>query len=224
MAIPLTKYGVREMVLATLVLGVLAACGALLFWPAALAPALVWAGVMLFFRDPPRRPGDDDAFLSPADGRVTDVIAVGAEGPLGRPGTRIGVFMSILDVHVNRSPWAGEVTAVEHRDGGHVDARRPEASDCNEAATVLLACRRDEVAFPLAVRQIGGIIARRIVTNLRVGQQVARGERIGMVKFGSRVELTVPAELVGRVVVRRGQTVRAGRTPLIYPPPGPEPT
>ncbi len=218
MRIPLTRYGLREMLTATAVLGALAGVGAVLFWPAAILPAALWVYVVLFFRDPQRHPEDPQAFCAPADGKVVDVTPVGSEGPLGREGVRIGIFMNLLDVHVNRSPCAGEVTKIEHHGGGHVDARRPAAAERNEAATILLAVRRGGESFPVAVRQVAGLIARRIVTDLRVGQRLSAADRIGMVKFGSRVELMVPIEQVGRLAVRAGQTVRAGRTALVHPP------
>ena len=224
MRIPLTHYGRREMVLATAVFGALTVCGALLFWPAALIPAALWAYVIAFFRDPQRLPEAPDALLSPADGKVTDITPVGPAGPLGREGVRIGIFMNVFDVHVNRSPCAGEVTGIEHHEGGYVDARRPEATERNESATVLLACPCGAGAVPVAVRQVAVLIARRIVTDCRIGQTLAPGERIGMVKFGSRVELMVPSALIGRLGVRVGQVVRAGRTAMVYPPQEKDPT
>jgi len=217
--IPLTRYGLYEMIAATAICGALAAAGAVFVTPwLAAAPAALWLAVMAFFRDPPRRPDEPDAFLAPADGKVTDITPVGADGPLGADGVRIGVFMSVLDVHVNRCPFAAEVVDVAHHGGGHTDARRPEASERNESATILLTCRRGRDAYRVVVRQVAGLIARRIVTDLVPRQRLAAGERIGMVKFGSRVELMVPAGAVGQVAVSVGQTVRAGRTVLIRPP------
>ena len=219
MRIPLTHYGRRELLTGTLVLGVLAAAGAVTFWPAAILPAALWVYLLIFFRDPRRRAADTEAFLAPADGKVADITPVGPDGPLGREGVRIGIFMSIFDVHVNRSPCAGKVAKIEHHRGGFADARRPEAAERNESATIVLSCRRGDVTFPVAIRQIAGLIARRIVTDLQVGQQLTPAQRIGMVKFGSRVELMVPAEQAHRVAVAAGASVRAGCTPVIYPPP-----
>ena len=218
MRIPFTRYGLREMLIASAVFGVLAAAGALTFWPAAILPAAAWVYVVTFFRDPDRRAEDADGLLSPADGKVVDVSPVGVESPLGEAGRRIGIFMSLFDVHVNRSPCAASVVRIDHHDGGYVDARRPEASEGNESATVLLAHHRAGRTFHVVVRQIAGQIARRIVTDLSVGQQVARGQRIGMVKFGSRVELLVPEALVGEVTAQVGRKVRAGRSVLVRPP------
>ncbi len=212
MHIPLTKYGLREIIIATLVCAVLATVAAVLFWPIVILPAVVWVYVICFFRDPPRRPAEQEAFICPADGRVVDITPVDAQSPLGTDGVRIGIFMSIFDVHVNRSPFDATVEKIEHHNGGHADARKPEASERNESATIRLTANGgDGQAFPLIVRQIAGLIARRIVTDLRVGQQVTAGQRIGMVKFGSRVEVMIPLGLVGQIAVRVGQTVAVGQ-------------
>ena len=218
MRIPLTRYGLREILIATGTFGVLTAAGVMTFWPAAILPAAAWAYVLLFFRDPDRRAAEPDSFLSPADGKVVDISPVGPESALEAAGLRIGIFMGLLDVHVNRSPCSGRVAQIARHDGGYVDARRPGASETNESATVLLAHSRAGRTFTVAVRQIAGLIARRIVTDLRLGQELAAGQRIGMVKFGSRVELILPEALVGEVAVKVGQTVRAGRSVLVRPP------
>ncbi|MDY7010055.1 MAG: phosphatidylserine decarboxylase [Planctomycetota bacterium] len=189
-----------------------------LFWPVAVLPALVWVYVLCFFRDPQRRPAEENAFISPADGKVVDITPVGAESPLGTDGVRIGIFMSIFDVHVNRSPCAAAVVKIEHRPGGYADARKPEAAERNESSTICLsATGGDGRAFPVVVRQIAGLIARRIVTDLCVGQKVITAQQIGMVKFGSRVETMIPHNMIGEIAVQIGQTVRAGRTVLARP-------
>ena len=212
--IPLAKYGLREIVFATIVFGTLAAAGVLTFAPAAVLPAAAWLGVLAFFRDPPRCSDAQGALLAPADGKVTDITPVAADSALGTAGVRIGIFMSIFDVHVNRSPFAATVERITHHDGGFIDARDPEAADKNESATILLRCQWRGREYPLLVRQVAGLIARRIVTDLRVGQEVSAGERIGMIKFGSRVELWVPDALAGELAVTAGQKVRAGRSAM----------
>ncbi len=216
MKIPLTKYGLREIAGATIVCGVLSAVAAWLFWPVVILPAAVWIYVLCFFRDPQRRPDEDNAFISSADGVVVDITPVGPESRLGTDGVRIGIFMSIFNVHVNRSPYAGTVTKIEHSPGGYADARKPEASELNESATIHLSITgSDGQAFRLVVRQIAGFIARRIVTDLRIGQELKTAERIGMVKFGSRVELMIPHDMIGEVAVQVGQRVQAGRSVLV---------
>jgi phosphatidylserine decarboxylase len=228
----LAHYGRREWLGSSLLLGgACAAVGGLAvavspwFWVPCGLLAGLWGGVLWFFRDPSRRvPPGAGLTVSPADGRVTDITPVGPEGPLGRPGVQIGIFMSLFDVHVNRSPAAVRVVGVSHRPGRFLDARDPAASQQNECAEVRLCW--DETAPGAAVgaeggemivRQIAGRIARRIVTDLAEGARVGRGERIGMIKFGSRVELVVSAELAGRVCVRVGQVVRAGETVVTAP-------
>jgi phosphatidylserine decarboxylase len=218
--IPLAKYGIREMLAATVAFGALAVVAALTFPPAAVLPAAAWACVMLFFRDPPRRPAEPDALLSPADGKVVEVSPVAADSMLGVEGVRIGIFMGLLDVHVNRSPLAGTVERITHSPGGYLDARCGAAAERNESTAILLRCRWAGRSYPLLVRQIAGLVARRIVTDLRVGQQLAAAERIGMVKFGSRVELWAPTELAGELAVSVGQKVRAGRSVLARLPAG----
>jgi phosphatidylserine decarboxylase len=179
-------------------------------------PVVVLAGwVLWFFRDPPRRcPDEPRALISPADGLVTDLTPIGADSALGRTGVRIGIFMNIFDVHVNRSPLEATVKRVEHRPGVLLDARDPAASDRNEAMSIYLSCRRGGQDWPLVVRQIAGKIARRIVTDVVPGQVVARGQRIGMIKFGSRVEVLLCDELAGEMRVAIGQRVKAGSTVL----------
>lgn len=207
------------MLIATAVCGAASVVAAVIFWPVVILPAAVWVYVLCFFRDPQRRPDEDNAFISPADGKVVDITPVDAKSPLGTEGVRIGIFMSIFNVHVNRSPCAGSVAKIEHNSGGYADARKPEAAERNESATVRLSVRSDDgLAFPVVIRQIAGLIARRIVTDISVGQSLSAAERIGMIKFGSRVETMIPHGMIGEIAVKVGQTVRAGKTVLVRPP------
>ena len=214
----LTQYGRREWLGATIVAAGL--CAAVIIvaskvnaWLALLLPlpVLVWLGVLWFFRDPERAaPQGPGLLLSPADGRVADITEIGPDSPLGREGVKIGIFMNVFDVHVNRSPAAARVGRVEHTPGAFLDVRDPQAPLRNECATIHLTHERDGVAWPLVVRQIAGLIARRIVTDLNEGQDLAPGQRLGMIKFGSRLELLAPRELIASVPVQIGQRVRAG--------------
>lgn len=217
MRIPLTHYGRREIILATIVLAALTAVGWMLFKPVAIVPAALWVYVLAFFRDPDRTPEAPEGFLSPADGVVTDISPVGPDSPLGVDGLRISVFMSIFDCHVNRSPCRGTVVRVDHVDGLFMDARRPDAAEQNESTTLLLTCTEGDETFPVVVRQIAGLVARRIVADVKTGQVLDRGERFGMIKFGSRVEVLIPTERVGTVAVEIGQSVRAGESVLTRP-------
>ncbi len=160
--------------------------------------------VLNFFRDPdrivPDRPG---IFVSPADGRVVEVRA---EQEAGLSRQRISIFMSPFNVHVNRSPVAGTVRNVVYRKGSFRMASEPLASVENECNTFTVGGEKDEVV----VRQIAGVLARRIVFWKRIGDRVERGERIGMIKFGSRVDVLVSPEIT--LCVSVGDRVKAGST------------
>lgn len=226
MKIALTKYGARELwgcsVLLAAAMAVIALLVAWVGWwlaPLLLPPAAVWLWVIWFFRDPERTPPPGEAlFISPADGNVADITPVGPDSELGCEGVKVGVFMNIFSVHVNRSPFPGRVTAVTHRKGAFLDARDPMATERNESGTVKMICTLGGKEFPIVFRQIAGLLARRIVTDLKPGDVLQRGQRFGMIKFGSRMELFVPRELVGDVPVTIGQKVHAGLTVLVRGP------
>lgn len=228
----LTKYGRREWITATVgawglcvLLVLLARRVSWAFLPGIIVPFSVWLWVLWFFRDPHRSaPQGKGLFISPADGRVADITPVGPDSVLGCDGVKIGVFMSVFSVHVNRSPADALVVRVEHTDGLFLDVRDPQAGFRNEAVTIYFTCTGDGAqdagaeqgaTYPLVVRQVAGLIARRIVTDLKPGQIVHAGERIGMIKFGSRLELFVPSQLAGCVAVEIGQYVHAGTTVLV---------
>ncbi len=224
----LTGYGRREILGATaatilLCAGIAAAACWLSPWAwlAQMLPAAVYAWALAFFRDPERTPPDGEHLLvSPADGRVADITQIGPDSPLAMNGVKVGVFMNVFNVHVNRIPAGGTVERVAHTPGAFLDVRDPLASERNESTTITLTHERGGAAYPIVFRQIAGLVARRIVTDLTEGQSVSRGERMGMIKFGSRLELFVPAELVGEVPVEIGDFVRAGETVLIAGPEG----
>lgn len=173
---------------------------ALLQWRAVAGTALVLAlFVTWFFRDPVRMiPDDPQTLVSPADGKVIEIVS----GPGG--GTRISIFLSIFNVHVNRSPVAGRVEEVSRRPGKFLAAWKHEASSDNAQASVTVSTPRGDVRFV----QITGLIARRIVCHLTPGALVARGERYGLIRFGSRVDLYLPP--AAEPAVRVGDRVRGG--------------
>jgi phosphatidylserine decarboxylase len=172
----------------------------------ALVLGLVAAFMTFFFRDPERiAPAVPGAILAPADGRVVEV-RVGVQDPFVGPAQAVSIFLSPLDVHVNRSPLAGLVVGVEYRPGEKMAAYRPEASDRNERTTISI----QGEAARVVVRQIAGVLARRIVCRVRPGDKLASGERFGLIKFGSRTDLIVPAAV--RLSVRQGDRVFGGRT------------
>ena len=177
------------------------------------APAgLVYALVVYFFRDPERAvPAGADALVSPADGTITDIGEVN-EPEFGRA-LRIGMFLSILNVHVNRAPRSGKVTSLRYFPGGFLDARHPEANTLNEQLWIDL---EDAVTGkPLRVKQISGKIARRIVCWLKPGEEVQAGARIGMIKFGSRTEVFLPLDVAVEPAVKVGDTVKGGSSVLL---------
>lgn len=164
------------------------------------------AFVFYFFRDPERaRPADETAVVSPADGRV---LSVSGECLDGVPGHRVAIFLSIFDVHVNRAPVAGRLASVEYRPGKFFAAMRERASMENEQNVIRLESERGTVV----VKQIAGWVARRVLVWKPVGSALDRGERLGMIRFGSRVELWLPSQ--ARVTVQPGQHVRAGASTI----------
>ncbi|MCA9284056.1 MAG: phosphatidylserine decarboxylase family protein [Phycisphaerales bacterium] len=213
---PLTRYGLREWLVITVVCVAVAAVAAWLsWWWWIVGVALVWLALVAFFRDPIRRVPTDlapGAMLSPADGVVSKVFSVDAhEAVGGGPATVVRIFLSVLDVHVNRSPCDGEVTSLVHRPGRYLDARREESAKVNESNLVTLLAPWGD---PVGVRQVSGAIARRIVCPLQIGDRVRRGQRFGMIKFGSTTELILPHPERVTVLVREGQRVKGGLTLL----------
>jgi phosphatidylserine decarboxylase len=173
-----------------------------------LGGVLIFLGlfVLFFFRDPDRTPPpDQDTIVSPADGRIMEVVE---ESRDGKPGRRISVFLSIFDVHVNRSPVAGRITAIEYRTGKFYAAMRGRASAENEQNAFYVQSGRGEVVF----KQIAGWVARRIVCWKSVGESVIRGERVGMIRFGSRMDIWLPEAV--EILVRPGQHVSGGSSVL----------
>ena len=224
MRIPLTKYGWPQVVVypVVVVIGMLVAAWsgpviapvwAVVATETVLAAILVWA--LMFFRDPQREtPPDDTVLVAPADGRVTDIETVDQCDFIDGPAIRIGVFLSIFNTHINRAPCNATVETITYRKGKYVNAMNPLSSKVNES-NALVMVRTSEPKNRLVVRQISGAIAKRIVCAARQGQQLARGEKFGMIKFGSRTELYVPADEYVQCMVRIGDNVKAGISPLV---------
>ncbi len=169
---------------------------------------LLWALLLRFFRDPERAPDLDepDTVLSPADGRVVEIEPVHEPRFLTGDALKISIFMSLLDVHVNRAPLAGTVRLVEHVPGQFLQAHRKEASLVNEHNWIGLEGPYGRVL----VNQIAGIMARRIVCWAVPGQTLSQGERLGLIKFGSRVEVYLP--ITATASIKEGEQVYAGKT------------
>lgn len=183
------------------VLGVAGWWVALAVW----APIAIW--VVAFFRDPVRPgPRGDELVIAPADGLVVSVIPMDEPAFLGGPALRISIFMNVFNVHVNRYPCSGTVAWRQYHPGRFLNAATEKASRENEQSSIGLETPRGRVL----VRQIAGLVARRIVTDHGIGTAVAQGDRMGLIRFGSRVDLFLPGGVEPRVSV--GQHTRAGET------------
>jgi phosphatidylserine decarboxylase len=173
------------------------------------APLILLIWLISFFRDPPRIvPDGGNVIVAPADGTIADITLLDAYQFIGQPSIRIGIFLSIFNVHINRAPTAGKVLELHYHPGEFHDARSPESIERNEFMWIGME-RPDRPQARFAVRQISGLLARRIVCTLKPGQTVTRGEKFGMIKLGSRTEVILPADLVD-VTVKVGDKIRAG--------------
>jgi phosphatidylserine decarboxylase len=263
MRIPLTRYGLPQVAIyPPAILAAMVAYGLVAlryspgwtpwalrtFWglEIVLLALLVWS--LSFFRDPRREvPQDDRLLLAPADGVIRDVETVDEKDFIGGPALRIGIFLSVFNVHINRTPCAARIEKITYRRGRFLNAMNLLAGKVNESNDVAMvklpspvsgeasdaslelsgrglepdptdstppATNAERRATKLLVRQVSGAIARRIVCAAREGQQLAAGERFGMIKFGSRTELYVPAGDKIECLVRPGDRVKAGITPV----------
>ena len=205
----ITHYGTREVLLFSVIFVIVVVLAAVYYWPVLPAVVLLWLGVLFFFRDPVRRvPGAEKVLLAPADGKVVVVQELSDPDGGGRL-WRVDIFLSLFNVHINRAPCAGVVESVSYRKGRFRNALRRDAASDNESNEVRL---RTAGNVSVSVRQIAGVVARRIVCDCRVGDRLMPGEAFGMIKFGSRTQLTVPVTAVQSLVVKPGDRVRAGVT------------
>jgi phosphatidylserine decarboxylase len=168
---------------------------------------LLISSALAFFRDPNRTtPAEPNLVVAAADGTVTDIVEVDENEFLKKRSRRIGIFLSIFDVHTNRAPIDGRIIYRQHRPGLCLDARRPECSEKNESMTWAFENSRATIV----VRQLTGAIARRIVAWSQVGDELKKGDRFGMIRFGSRTEVYLP--LAATVLVKMGDHVSGGLT------------
>ena len=175
-------------------------------WPVAVLTAVLLVFTISFFRDPNVTvPADEKVIVAPATGRIVEIKSVGET-------TRVAIFLTIFDVHVQRTPIAGTIQSVEYRPGKFLDVRDPQASASNEYRQIVVEASD---GYRVTVRQIAGLIARRIVGWCGEGATLTKGERFGMIRFGSRVELFLPAgtEIVAKVgeYAKGGETIVARR-------------
>ncbi len=168
--------------------------------------------VMFFFRNPARSiPGEEGLLVSPADGRILKVEEVQLSGLMDGRFRKVSIFMNVFNVHVNRAPFTGIVEKIEYHRGKFLSADLDKASADNEKNTLLIRTKEGKRFLTI---QIAGLIARRIVCWVGEGIEVTRGERFGLICFGSRLEVVLPLE--SRILVQAGQKVRAGETPIGY--------
>ena len=224
MRMPLTKYGWPQVVFypaALLVFMVVLWFGAnpttpvwmIQYVEIALGAVSIWA--LSFFRDPDREvPQDKNILLAPADGTITDIETVDETEFIKGKALRIGIFLSIFNVHINRSPCRARVDKIIYRQGQFLDARKPESGRLNESNDLWLT-KIETPSDKLIVRQISGAIARRIVCGISEGAELVSGQRFGMIKFGSRTELYVSVRDNVECVVKKGDKVKAGMTPMV---------
>ncbi|MEK7310307.1 MAG: phosphatidylserine decarboxylase family protein [Planctomycetota bacterium] len=212
MRLPLAKYSVNEIIVMLVITGVM---GYVLFqiMPALIIlPAVIFLFTLYFFRDPFRKiPDGDNLILSPADGTIIEIADVHEDTFIREPSVKVAIFLSVFNVHINRAPCDGKVTLLDYRKGKFLVASEPEASRQNERNSIGITTGH---SLKILVRQIAGIIAQRIVCGLEMNQQVKKGERIGMIKFGSRTEIFIPKNKIERLEVKVNDKVKGGETVL----------
>ena len=220
----MTKYGLPQVIiyptaiLAAMIILPLVTAAYLPLWgivavEVVLAVVFIWA--LMFFRDPKRNcPQDSSLLLAPADGLITEIETIEETSFIGGPALRIGIFLSIFDTHINRAPCNVRIEKITYKKGKYLNAMNPKSGRLNESNDLELT-RTDIPKDKLIVRQISGAIARRIVCATAEGRKLSGGERFGMIKFGSRTELYVPARENTKCLVKIGDKVRAGLTPLV---------
>lgn len=211
----ITKYGYDVFFTIALLCAVAIACSLVFIEPKALKYGILTLSIVVFaltanfFRDPERTtPQGEGLVIAPADGKIITVRQVDEKEYLGSTATLISIFMSPLNVHVNRNPIAGTVGHLRYVKGEYFAAFEDKASEKNEQMVIGIQNSRGRVLF----KQIAGFLARRIVCTLKMGEQVKAGERFGMIKFGSRVDVFVPAQSTVRAKV--GDQTVAGETVL----------
>jgi phosphatidylserine decarboxylase len=212
--IPFARWGLAELLILgapPLLAAVLLALLPAPYCFAAIAPGVVLALVVYFFRDPARHiPSVPDTWVSPADGKLVEITRLEHDEFIGGPAIRFGIFLSIFNVHINRAPERARVIKLAYHPGEFLNAMNPMSAERNESMWIGM----EEEAAPhrrFVVRQISGLIARRIVCDIKPGEVLERGQRFGMIKLGSRTELILPAEGL-EIDAAIGQTLKAGET------------
>ena len=185
-------------------------------WIWCVAPLVLAAFFLWFFRDPDRTiPAGQGLIVSPGDGLVTETASITT--PQGKR-QRISIFLSVFDVHVNRAPIGGVLSQVRYNKGQFLNAMNPASAERNEQNTITVRGEGADAGFEIAFKQIAGLLARRIVFRFDQGQSVERGQRVGLIKFGSRVDVVIPAAAV--LTVKVGERVKGGASVLASMPQG----
>lgn len=212
----LTRYGIREWLLISAVAALAAVGLGLLGWWWGLIPVgILWLGLIAFFRDPIRAIPQglpEGSMLSPADGVISAIETVEHHEATGGPATIVRIFLSVLDVHINRAPCDAAVVAIKHQPGKYLNAQTEESAKVNEWNLITL--QLPDSQEMIGVRQVAGMIARRIVCRLAIEDSLKQGQQFGMIKFGSTTELILPRPDDVTVHVGNGERVRAGLTTL----------
>lgn len=202
----------RIIILPILLLAVMATAGIALYpqpWMKWLAGTLWFLTLfnLQFFRDPQRQlPDDADAFVSPADGKVVVIKAIDHDEHIGGPATQVSIFLSVFNVHVQKVPFAARVDSTRYERGKFLAAFNPRASEANEQAITYFSAGSGN----FVVKQIAGLIARRILTYMSSGDHVSRGDRLGYIRFGSRVDIILPSSF--RLSIKVGDKVAGSQT------------
>jgi len=213
MRIPLAKYGLRELIIFGIPCAIGIGFSIVLFPWIVPVPLFILSFLLNFFRDPNRTtPQGYGLIIAPADGTVSHIVPVFEENYLKCDTTKISIFMSVLNVHVNRVPVHGRVEFIKHTKGKFLDARDDECFSSNENNIMGVSLIGSPIK--IAVKQIAGKIAKRIVCACKIGDVFEQGQRFGMIKFGSRVEVFVPNSVKFEVLVMVGDKVTAGKTIL----------
>lgn len=212
MKLPIAKYAVNDIIIMMLITGV---TGYFLYQsqPVLIGlPLIFFLFTLYFFRDPSREiPNDNNLILSPADGKIIEINEVIEDTFIKGPSIKIAIFLSVFDVHINRSPCDGKIIFLEYRKGKFFVASNPKATRQNERNSIGLISSN---SFKILIRQIAGIIAQRIVCGINLNQEVKKGMQIGMIKFGSRTEIYIPKNKIEKVNVKLNDRVKGGESIL----------
>lgn len=221
--LPFARWGLSELIaftvvctIASVIVGWLAWFGApsWLVWILSIAIFLFWLEIVWFFRNPARSiPADASAIVSPADGTIVELTEVDAEGFPGNRAFRVGIFLSVFNVHINRAPLTGVVTQLRFYPGKFLNALKTLSSRVNEQLWIDM--KHDGTGMPVRITQISGALAHRIVCELKPGQHINKGEMFGMIKLGSRTELYLPTTAKIELNVKVGDKVKGGSTILM---------